>query len=610
MRLELDAASPAVYAVAEQHNLMIPTRDRLHLAADVYFPALDTGQRRPEPAPVILLRTPYNKAASAEHGRFFAARGFIYVAQDVRGCWESEGAFFPFADEAPDGFDTIAWIASQPWCNRQVGTIGCSYCAAVQSAAACLAPPALTTMIVQCGPSSFFDSSMRHNGALELRFLVYAFTMAANSRTARQNPGRQKELTRASKDIWTYLRAGPIRRGCTPLALVPELEQWVIDLQTRATFDDFWRKPGFGPKPWLQQHADVPTLYLGGWYDTYTRGTLENAVNFAAAKPRGPVQAIVGPWTHGTETLQNQRAGDADFGQHATMNYLHLCRNWFGQWLAREDNGFAATPRIDYFLMGTAAAGNHAAAAPIQRGGEWRQASTWPPPAATPTAFYLHPQAGLARTSPAAANTSTSFAADPDHPVPTIGGSLSAMPLPAGCFHQIHDPRFGDFPAPIPLAARQDVACFFSDPLEHDLDIAGPVRARLFVATDGLDTDFTVKLVDICPADDPQAGSLAINVTDGIQRLRFRNGYDHEELAQPGQPCRLEFDLFPTACRFGRGHRLRVDIASSNFPRFDVNPNTGEPLGQHRLTRKAVNTVFHDPDHPSAIILHVLPEQA
>lgn len=602
----LDIFTPARHLVVEQHNLLISMRDQVRLACDIYFPAHGNGERVQEPLPVVLLRTPYNKAGSVGHGRFFASRGFIYVAQDVRGCWESEGTFIPFAYEGEDGYDTFAWLNQQPWCNGKIGTIGCSYCAAVQSASACLAPPGLTTMIVQCGPANFFDSSMRHNGALEQRFLFYAFNMAASSKAARQNPAWQKELQQASSELPTYLRNGPIRPGCTPLALLPNLEQWAIDLQTRGTYDEFWKLPGFGPQHWLEQHADVPTMYLGGWYDTYARGTLENAVSFAK-RGKAPIMAVMGPWTHGTENTQLQNAGDADFGQQAKVNYLNLCQRWLGQWLKNEENNFPKTNRVDYFVMGTATIDQNAKF-PIKRGGDWRQAETWPPPTAQLQTFYLQPNAGLAMTPPCSASPSTTFMADPENPVPTIGGSLSALPLSAGCYHQIHDPRFGSFSSTMPLSARNDVVCFCTEPLAEDLVVAGPVVMRLYVATDGLDTDFTAKLVDVCPPEPTGNTIKAVNITDSIQRLRYRNGYDREEEAIPGKTYLLEFKLFPTACRFGRGHRLRVDIASSNFPRFDVNPNTGEPVGQHRRQRRAQNTVFHSAEYPSALLLHVLPD--
>ena len=584
-------------------NVVIPFRDGVVSRADIYFPGRSVD-RLEDPLPAVLIRTPYDKGGSAAIGTYYAKRGYIFVAQDVRGRYASEGEFVSFADEGEDGYDTVVWLSNQPWCNGKVGTLGASYCAAVQSALASFDPPGLSAMIVQFGPASYFHSSMRQNGALEVRFLVYAFTMAATSREATANPGLRRILTEASEHVWDYLRAGPIQPGTTPLKLVPNYEQWAIDIQRRGTYDDFWRRPGFGPRPYYDQHADVPTLYVGGWYDTYTRGTLENYLALSR-KQTAPVHVLMGPWTHGGVGVGE--AGDAVFGPQGSIDFEAVRLRWMDQWLKGVDTGLGNEQPVTYFMMG---AGAPLPAEPgrITKGGEWRKAPTWPPPHAQDMRFHLRGDGALSTTLPQEKeNQTTSFPFDPAHPVPTIGGNLSALPLPAGMFDQCNDARFpqsgGDG---IPLATRRDVLTFITPPLEKDLDIAGPVIADLYVSSDAPDTDFTAKLLEIHPPSPAHPGGVAANLTDSIARLRFREGYAEEVLGEPGTIYHLTFELFPTACRIPVGHQLRVDISSSNYPRFDLNPNTGGTLGVEPRLRTAENTVHHSPEHASSIVLSLL----
>ncbi len=580
---------------------MLPMPDGIKLASDIFFPALD-GQRLPGSFPVILNRTPYNRKGFLETALLFARRDFVVVCQDVRGRFESEGVCRPYQDEANDGFACISWINQQKWCNGRIGTMGSSYCAALQSAAACLNPPGLSSMIVTVGPYSSYHSSMRHNGALEQRFLVFAFSMAASSKEAAADPKLAAIFNEAKEHVWDYLRSGPIRKGSTPLSLLPNYEQFAIDISTHGLYDEFWQQPGFGQRPFLDKLPDIPTLYVGGWYDTYTRATFENLLEHGC-RQTAPVHAIVGPWIHGG--VGGQFAGDADFGLDAQKNMQEISLQWFSQWLKDEDHGLNVRRKVDYFLMGKVQAGSKT---PIYRGGKWHSCSSWPPANCRPTAFFLHQDGILSSSHPADLADKSSFLFDPANPVPTIGGNLSAMPLPGGAFQQKNDPRFLCSADGLPLSARNDILGFLSEPLKRDLTLTGAIKARLFVSSNAPDTDFTVKLLDICPATENTPGGLAINISDSIFRLRFRQGYDHEVLAQTGNVYEIEFELYPSACVFAKGHRLRVDVSSSNYPRFDVNPNSGEPLGKHRIMRKALNTIHHNAKHPSCIILSVLYE--
>lgn len=602
MDVASDATSSAPrFEVLTEANAMIPLRDGVRLATDLYFPA-EGGSRLAGRFPVVLVRTPYDKNGHAGIGRYYAERGYVAAMQDVRGRYLSEGDFYAFAHEGPDGYDTVEWLAAQPWCDGRVGTMGASYEAAAQSALASLNPPHLAAMVVTFGPSSYYHHSMRHNGALEQRFFVYAFGMAATSKEALADPALKATLEEAAAQAWEWVQAGTVREGLSPLHLVPSYERWCLDLLTRGTYDEYWQQPGYGPRPYYDQHADVPTLYVGGWYDTYTRGTIENYVELSR-RQQAPVHLLMGPWHHGGVGVAE--AGDLSFGPAGSLTDYEATRcQWLDRFLKDLPAEPLQTPPVRYFVMGGgsgAGTENHL----LDHGGDWRTAPAWPPPGTQPACYYFQADGTLAPDTPSEDVEPTRYNFDPADPVPTIGGNLSAMPVPPGGFDQRNDNRFPFAKGNLPLAARRDVLCFQTAPLEDDLVIAGPLTVHLWVATDGPDTDFTAKLIDVYPPGAEHPGGLALNLTDSIVRLRFRNGFKHEELAEPGKIYELIFELYPTANRFLKGHRVRVDISSSNFPRFDVNPNTGGPLGVERRLRVAENTLYHDRSRPSHIVLPV-----
>lgn len=602
MAPRMQACSAPSYDVVVERNMTMPLRDGVLLAMDVYFPAT-AGRKAEEAFPVVLRRTPYDKTAGAADGRYFAERGYIAVMQDVRGRYASEGEFYPFAHEGPDGYDAVEWISQQPWCDGKVGTTGASYCAAVQSALASLNPPHLAAMIPIYGPASYYHSSLRHNGALEMRFFTYAFSMAARSRETAADPLLKAALDEAYENIWEYVKSFPIRKGETPLSLVPSYEQWCIDISTRAAYDDYWRQPGYGPLPHYDKHADVPTLYVGGWYDTYTRNTLQNFVEMRK-RQKQPVHVLMGPWTHGG--VATATAGDLSSTPDGGLSDFRAVQlRWFDHWLKGLPTGLEADRPVKFFLMG-GGSGPETGTKAIFHGGEWKTADSWPPKGAKATSFYLHADGRIRTDPPQDECEPTRYDFDPRDPVPTVGGHLSAIPLPAGGFDQRGDPRFPFCKNTLPLAARRDVLSFSTEPLEEDVVVAGPVRARLWVSTDGSDTDFTAKLLDVFPPSPNHPHGAALNLTDSILRLRFRNGFEREELAEPGVVYEIVFDLYPTANRFAKGHRIRVDVSSSNYPRFDVNPNTGGPIGVERRLRTAANALHHSAARPSHVVMHVV----
>ena len=341
----------------------------------------------------------------------------------------------------------------------------------------------------------------------------------------------------------------------------------------------------------------MPTLYVGGWYDTYTRATVENFVELSK-RQSAPVHLLMGPWHHGGVGVP--AAGDLSFLPEGGLSHYESVRlQWFDRFLKDLPTTLAAAPPVRYFLMG-GGRGLEAGLRVVEHGGCWCEGATWPPPGVVPTPFYFHGEGRLASEPPAPEVAPTCYQYDPADPVPTIGGNLSAIPVPPGGFDQRNDPRFPFAKGNLPLTARKDVLCFESAPLEEDLVIAGPLVVNLWVATDGADTDFTAKLLDLYPPGGAYGAGAAINLADSILRLRFRNGFETEELAEAGIVYEVRFELYPTANRFVKGHRIRVDISSSNFPRFDVNPNTGGPLGRERRLRVAENTAVPRPVAPVA----------
>ncbi|MFO8080888.1 MAG: CocE/NonD family hydrolase, partial [Armatimonadota bacterium] len=496
-------------------DVMMPLRDGVRLATDLYFPA--GWSEGDEPLPLILTRTPYDKLNQAEMARGAARRGYIFAGQDVRGRYASEGEFYPFAHEGPDGYDAVEWLAGQPWCNGKVATIGQSYCAAVQNALGSFNPPHLAAMCVTYGPSSYYHHSMRHNGALELRFYVYAFSMASTSREALADPTIKAALDDACANIWDWVRACPIQPGESPLALVPSYERWLLDILRHARYDEYWQQAGYGPMPHYDEHADVPTLYIGGWYDSYTRATVTNFTEMAARQSE-PVHLLMGPWHHGGAGVG--RAGDATFEAGDLDDYLDLRLSFFDRHLkGDEDADFGQQRPVRYFIMGggegpvpsapserpepapgeSSERPDPAPACAVHHGGEWRESDTWPPEGCGSTAWYMHPDGGLSQQPATVASACTHWTFDPSDPVPTIGGNLSALGVEPGAYDQRNDGRFPFTEGTLPLSARRDVVCFSTEPLEEDVEVAGPVEVVLYVSTDAQDTDFTAKLIDVYP---------------------------------------------------------------------------------------------------------------
>ncbi|WP_186229334.1 CocE/NonD family hydrolase [Burkholderia gladioli] len=623
-------ARPAAVSHDGLPDLRVPMRDGVRLATDVYFPP---GYRREvdPPLPTILERTPYGKTAISraeihrgappmtriEVARYFAARGYAVVMQDCRGRYDSEGRFEKYLAEGPDGFDTMAWIAAQPWSDGRVGTMGLSYAAHTQLAAACLNPPALTCMALDSGGfANGYHCGIRQGGAFELKQATWAFNRARNSAAADADPLVASTL--AGHDLRDWFARMPWRPGHSPLARVPEYETYLFEQWTHDVYDDYWRQPGICAEHFYDTMRRVPAIWMSSWYDAYVRSTL---ANFQALSddPAAPAYLIMGPWLHGDRNVRY--SGDVDFGAHAAIDgeladdWLALRARWFERWLkpataAALTPDIAAEPVARIFVMG-GGSGRRNAEGRMSHGGRWIGSPAWPLPGTQERPFYLCADGRLS-DDPAAAQaqpTSVAYAFDPSRPVPTIGGALTsgAPVFDGGAFDQRELPGFFGVREPgMPLAARPDVLVFQTPPLEHELAVIGPIRVRLWISSDAPDTDFTAKLIDVCPPNEDYPDGYAMNLTDGIFRCRFHASWEAPATLEPGRVYEIEIEPFATANRFARGHRIRVDISSSNFPHFDVNPNSGEAPALARAPRVAVNRVWFGAGTPSQIVLPIV----
>jgi putative CocE/NonD family hydrolase len=591
--------------VQAETNLMVPMRDGVHLATDIYRPTR-FGAPVDEPLPVLLQRTPYDKTGErfVEAARFFAQNGYVVVLQDHRGRYASEGEFTKYIGEGADGFDTIAFLGGLPYSNGEVGMWGTSYGAHVQANAAKLRPPNLKTIVVNMGGmSNGWDHKVRNHGAFEIQQLTWAFGQLA---AETDDPIVQEMLKLDAIDDW--LTTLPIRKGLNPLSVSPNFEDYILEMMTHGDYDEYWKHLDVNWVEYYGQTADIPMLLISGWYDSYAGGTVDN-YNALSARLDSPVHLLMGPWTHGGNT--RSYAGAVEFGSEAAIADFHgeFHLRWFDHYL----KGQRAEPLapVSIFLMG-AGDGHKDENGRLYHGGEWLEADQWPLPGTRYVPHYFYGDGTLNVDKPDDGQSFTTYTTDPNDPVPTIGGSFSSTSpvFEPGAYDQREaDEVFGAVAPYLPLKARSDVVVFQTPPLEEDLQVIGPIVVRLFVSSTAIDTDFTAKLVDVYPPSADYPTGFEMNITDGILRTRYREQPDRQVFMEPGKVYEVEVTPFPTANVFKKGHRIRVDIASSNFPRFDVNPNTGEPLGLNRRSIKADNTIYHDAARPSHIVLPVVPVQ-
>ncbi|NUT77639.1 CocE/NonD family hydrolase [Pseudomonas sp. C1C7] len=603
-------------------NLMVPMRDGVRLATDVYLPNATNA-----PLPVIIERTPYNKSMpSRSEKRFdghhlgreemaaaFAAKGFVTVFQDCRGRYESEGEFVKYINEGEDGYDTLSWLVEQPWCNGRVGSMGLSYAAHTQLAMACLSPPGLCTMVLDSGGfANAFHCGIRQGGAFELKQVTWAYKQAKESPTAKADPHLRASLEK--EDIHQWFANMPWQSGHSPLRHAPEYEDYLLDQWRRGNYDSYWQQLGLCADHYRSTIPDIPVLHMSSWYDAYVSSTLDN-FNAFIRHGNAPQRLIMGPWLHGDRNITH--SGDAEYGLtaafdgHVEDDWLACRLRWFETHLLQASSTTPPPQQVQVFIMG-GGSGRKDVNQRIDHGGEWLTTSRWPLPGSQQMTLHFHAD-GVLREDAPEKSTRKTYQADPLNPVPTIGGALtSGAPVFAGgAYDQRESSRFfgarGDNEY---LSDRPDVLSFETNPLSADLVVAGSIEFELWVETDGLDTDFTAKLIDVYPPSTDYPEGFAMNITDGIIRCRYRDSWSDPTPTVPGLCFKVSITPFATCNRFKAGHRLRVDIASSNFPRFDVNPNSGEPQGQAVHKRVALNTVHMSRERPSRVSMAVLPDQS
>lgn len=604
-------------------DVMVTLRDGVRLATDIYRPAKD-GRPLETPLPVLLERTPYDKLGVNHGDRTrqdpiprskpelavdFVRGGYVVALQDCRGRYASEGVFEKYLSEGPDGYDTVEWLAAQPWCDGQVGTLGLSYGAHVQSALACLAPPALAAMFLDSGGfSSAYHSGIRQGGAFELKQATWAYKHALLSPATKADPARRAALK--AQDLKAWFKTMPWSEGCSPLSAAPEYEKYLLEQWRNGLFGPYWTQNGIYARGAYDAYADVPMVHMSSWFDPYSVTATENYLGLSRRKA-SPVKLILGPWTHGQRSITH--AGDVDFGPEATLdgalaeNYVALRLAWFDAWL-KPQPGPDPLPPVKLFVMG-GGSGRRTPEGRLDHGGRWRDETAWPPKDARSADYFLRQDGGLSTQAEPRIEAFREYIHDPLSPVPTLGGALAsgAPVMEAGAFDQIEGPNvFGGASISRPLGSRDDILVFQTPPLEHDVEVVGPIRAELFVSSDCVDTDFTIKLIDVHPPSDDYPRGFAMNLSHGILRARYREGFDHEVRMAPGQVYAIEVEAFPTANLFLKGHRIRLDIASSNFPHFDVNPNSGEPEGHGRTPRPARNRIYMDATRASRLLLPIL----
>ncbi|GGY22311.1 CocE/NonD family hydrolase [Streptomyces djakartensis] len=599
-----------------RRTLRVPMRDGVGLAADLY-----SASPVPESTalPVLLERTPYGRRAQRgsdqdragaplprpeDIARHFTDAGYHVVRQDCRGRGDSGGTFVKYLGEGPDGADTIAWLREQPWCDGRIVMTGVSYSAHCQAAAAAEGAEGLAAMFQDSGGfSSAYDAGLRMGGAFELKQVTWALRHAPHSPEAAADPVLSEALLRV--DVRGWFAALPWRPGCTPLRHLPAYENYLLEQWRQDTFGDYYRTPAIYGRGFYDRFPDAPSLHLGSWYDPYVRSTIENFTALRKLKS-APSYLVMGPWTHGHRC--ETHSGDVDFGPRATLDgnlapsYLEFRRRWFDRALGREAAGGDDYPAVRYFLMG-GGDGRRDAAGRMRHGGTWRTDTDWPPASTSPVNLYFSTTGGLSTTPPTAPAASVTYDFDPRHPVPTMGGQVtSGEPVMTGGAYDQNAPDarvYGAREPYLPLDSRPDVISLTTPPLERDVVLAGPVSARLHISTSAPDTDFTIKLIDVHPPNADYPHGFAMNLTDGIVRCRFHRSWEHPEPLTPGKVYEIEVTAPDTANLFATGHRIRLDISSSNFPRFDVNTNTGEPEATARRTATATNTVHMDAERPS-----------
>jgi putative CocE/NonD family hydrolase len=568
------------YSVKVERDVEIKMRDGIVLRGDLFRPDAD-GR-----FPVLLQRTPYRRAIpwgyNVDFAQRAASRGYVVFLQDVRGRYTSDGEWFPFIHEAEDGYDTIEWIAAQPYSNGKVGMFGGSYVGATQMLAAIAHPPHLAGICPVVTASNYHDGWTYQGGAFEQWFSQSWTTGLAQDTVLRQierMPGTPEAVEVLPLVNYPIFNTNP---GSVVNNTAPAVAPYYLAWLDHPTYDEFWKRLS------IEEHFSdirVPALHIGAWYDIFLGGSLRNYIGIKArggteeARKGQRLLVVVGG-----HAGSGRKIGAIDFGPEALKNEEDdVTLAWYDYLFKGAQNEFGTGKAVQIFVMGL---------------NQWRQEDDWPLARAKETKYFLRSHgdanstrgAGTLSTTAPGQEPSDKYTYDPGNPAPTVGGPLCCDARRQG---GPWDQR--------PVELRDDVLVYSTPPLEHDLEVSGPVRLDFFASSSAVDTDFTAKLVDVYP------DGTAINLTEGILRARYRDSQEHATVMTPGQVYQLTIDLWATSNVFRAGHRVRLEVSSSNFPRFDRNLNTGEPAATSAKWATAINAILHDKEHPSSLVLSVVP---
>ena len=546
------------YTVKIDFDQRVKMRDGVELSADVYRP--DASGK----FPVLLSRTPYTKTGALKTAQYFAERGYVYVAMDVRGRGDSDGRFVPYRNDGRDGYDAVEWCAAQPWSTGKVGTTGGSYLGRIQWLTAVLQPPHLAAMVALVTPSDPFvewptgiplpmDISWHHYTAGHLSQNMAAldwskihwhlplYTM--DEAAGRPNPGW--------KEMFDH----------------PQLDAWWEPLRYQNKYD----------------RVNVPVLHISGWYDDEQVGTPLNFMGMTskgAESARRSQKLLMGPWPHAVNSTS--KLGEVDFGSGAIIDLNGTILRWFDYWLRGKDNGVMKEPPVRLFVMGE---------------NKWVDENEWPMARTQWTRFYLHSGGranslfgdGTLSAAAPAAEPPDGYTSNPARPVPFITEPSFAQIGSADDYRAVH--------------RRDDVLVYTSAPVAEDTQVCGPIKLQLYAASSARDTDFMGLLLDVWP------DGFSQRLIDGMVRARFHEGMEKPSLIAPGQTYAYTLDLWNTCQTFQKGHRIRLQVASTAFPKYDRNPQTGGPLGRTTELRSAEQKIFHDSAHSSHLVLPIVPRK-
>lgn len=557
------SAKDVVYEVEVRADAKIPMSDGTNLAAHIFLPKAE-GK-----FPTVLVRTPYGKGGTqGGAGHTYASHGYVYISQDCRGKGASEGEWIPFVNEIRDGRDTHRWILDQPWSNGTVGTAGGSYVGYTQWTAAPGAGGHLKAMFPVVPLIEPYGDVAYVGGAFQLSLMMgWGAGVSGRSEVRTwDEQAWQKAFRTLPLSTWDTCVGGQV--------------QYLRDWVAHPHFDDYWKQGGLQGR---EEDITTPIYVTGGWYDIFANSVFRH-MNDVRKQTKSDdakkhLHVLMGPWTHGIS--KDGKVGSMDFGKEAVVDTGAIQAKWFDHWLKGKETDVDQWPPFRIFVMGR---------------NQWRDEQEWPLARTRYTPYYFHSGGsantlagdGKLDTAKPAKEPADRYVYDPNDPVPTLGGcNLGRCPVGP------HDQTAAEL--------RKDVLVFTGEELTSQLEVTGPVKVVLYAASSATDTDWTAKLVDVHP------DGRAINLCDGIVRARYRESADAPTLIEPGKVYRYEIDLWVTSNAFLPGHRIRVEISSSNFPRFDRNPNTGHTFGADAEMQPATQTVHHEPEYASHILLPVIP---